>query len=93
LPAFRVDTLTGDLAHFEDTCSVLVFPVKARIRPAVTEAIREFGARPLQKWMSAAADPALKQRPLLLSYDEPTQRISAKFAEDWPGDELDRQYY
>jgi hypothetical protein len=93
LPVFRVPTLTGNLAYFDDTRSVLVFPVKARIRPAVTDAIREQGLRPLQKWLSASADPALKQRPLLLSYDEVAHRIAAKFAEDWPGDELDREYF
>ena len=92
LPSLRVETLTGDLDSYGDTCSILSFPVKARLRPRVAAAIREQGMRPLQKWLTAAADPELKQRPLVLYYDETAQRISARFAEDWTGDERDRQY-
>ncbi len=92
LPAFRVATLTGDLGHHEDTCSILVFPVKARIKNHVLESIREHGVRPMQKWFATASDPSVKQRPLVLVYDESVHRVSAKFAEDWTGDERDRQY-
>jgi hypothetical protein len=93
LPALRVTTLTGDLGHHEDTSSILVFPVKARIKNHVLNSVREHGLRPMQKWLAAGSEAPVKQRPLVLVYDESVHRVSAKFADDWTGDERDRQYF
>jgi hypothetical protein len=92
LPVLRVPTLTGDLESHEDTASVLVFPVKARLRPRVYDSIREHALRPLQRWFAVTTDLA-KQRALVLMYDEGTQRVTVKFAEDWTGEERDRRYF
>ena len=93
LPEVTASVLAGDLAENPDVRSILVFPVKARLKQKVVEAIREQGIRPIVRWFSARPTPGSVQRPLVLIYDEAAQRVTAKFAEDWDGSELDRRYY
>ena len=72
--------------------SILVFPVKVRIKAKIAEAILQQGLRPLRNWLSVEAHPDKPQRPLVLIYNETTQRISSKFAAPWHGPEQDRYY-
>lgn len=88
LPTLSVPTLVGDLADNPEARSILIFPVKARIKGRVTESLRDVGLRALRKWM--ARD--VPQRDLVLSYDETTHSITPKFAEDWDGTEIERVY-
>jgi hypothetical protein len=93
IPKLKVPVLAGDLETNADTRSILVFPVKMRIKQRVTEGLLELGMRPLVRWFSANASPDAPQRSLVLIFDESDQRVSAKFAEDWTGPEVDRKYF
>jgi len=93
LPVLNKPVLAGDLEHDPHVRSVLVFPVKARLKHKVTEALRRDGLRPVLRWFSAKSAPGVVQRPLVLIYDESDHRITAKFAEDWDGSEAERRYY
>jgi len=88
LPVLRVPTMVGDLADNPAARSVLIFPVKARIKGRVTESLRDIGLRALRKWM--ARD--VPDRDLVLYYDETTHSITPKFADDWEGPEIERIY-
>jgi hypothetical protein len=93
IPKLKVPVLAGDLETNPDTRSILVFPVKMRIKQRVTDALLEQGMRPLVRWFAANASPDAAQRSLVLIFDESDQRITAKFAEDWTGPEVDRKYF
>ena len=93
IPKLKVPVLAGDLETNPDTRSILIFPVKMRIKQRITDSLVELGMRPLVRWFSAKPSPDAPQRPLVLIYDEVDQRVSAKFAEDWTGPEVDRKYY
>ena len=93
IPKLKVPVLAGDLETNAETRSILVFPVKMRIKQRVTEALLELGMRPLVRWFSASTTAEAPQRALVLIFDESDQRVSAKFAEDWTGPDVDRKYY
>lgn len=93
IPEMKEEVLAGDMRENAETRSILVFPVKARIKQKVTDAIKKSGVRPMVRWMTAKLPPHAKQRPLVLLYDESTGAVSAKFAEEWEGKEVDRRYY
>jgi len=93
IPKLKVPVLAGDMATNPEVPSILIFPVKARIKPQISDSIRDQGLRPLVRWVSAKTSPEAPQRPLVLIYDEEEQRVSAKFAEEWSGPEVDRRYY
>ena len=92
LPSVRVPILAGDLEQRPDAPSILVFPVKARLKQMVLDALRADGIRPVLRWLTAKPVPGSPQRPLVLIYDETTQRVTAKFAEDWDGPERERVF-
>jgi hypothetical protein len=93
LPKLRVPVLAGDLETNPETRSILVFPVKMRLKQRISEALVELGMRPIARWFTAKSTPEAPQRSLVLIYDEADQRVTAKFAEDWSGPEVDRRYY
>ena len=93
IPELKEPVLAGDMREDPETRSILVFPVKARIKPKVTDAIKKSGVRPMVRWMTAKVPPNAKQRALVLFYDEATGSVSAKFAEEWDGKGSDRRYY
>ena len=67
--------LAGDLADDPEARAILVFPVKARIKPKVSEVLRDQGMRPIVRWFTCAQTPGTVQRPLVLVYDEAAHRI------------------
>ena len=76
------------LAHDIDCkLSVALFPVKARLRRKLEDAILDDALRPMKNWLTAAPDVQAQQRPLVLVYDESSGKVSAKFAEPWNGKE------
>jgi len=93
LPEVMKPVLAGDLEDDPEARSILVFPVKVRLKQRVADALRKQGMRPLVRWFSAKSAPGTVQRPLVLLYDEPTSGIVAKFAEDWDGTPIERRYY
>ena len=92
IPELKTEVLAGDMRENPETRSILVFPVKARIKPMITDAVMNMAARPMVRWMTAKTPENAVQRPLVLIYDEPSARVTAKFAEDWDGREVDRRY-
>jgi len=93
LPELTASFFVGDLADDSEARSILVFPVKARMKAKVGQALKQQGIRPLVRWFQAKCAPDQVQRPLVLIYDQPGDRILAKFAEEWSGPEVDRYYY
>jgi hypothetical protein len=79
----------GEMITHEFDCrlSVALFPVKARLRRKLEDAILDDGLRPMKNWLTAPPDVQAQQRPLVLVYDEATGKVSAKFAEPWEGKE------
>lgn len=63
--------------------SLLIFPVKTRLRRMVEDAILDKGLRALRNWLHASPETRPDQRPLVLVYDEDSGGIQAKFAEPW----------
>lgn len=92
LPTLPVEIYLGDLERDPDVRSILVFPVKVRLKARISEVILQQGLRPIRNWLSVEPHPDKPQRPLVLIYDEATQRISSKFAASWDGPEQDRYY-
>ena len=93
IPELKEEVLAGDMRDDPEVRSILVFPVKARIKPRIADAVKEMAVRPMIRWMTAKVPATAVQRPLVLIYDEPSGRVSAKFAEEWDGREIDRRYY
>lgn len=93
LPTLKAPILAGDLDQKPETPAILVFPVKARIKPKIAEALRNDGIRPVLRWLTAKPVPGSPQRPLVLVYDETAHRVTAKFAEEWDGAAAERVYY
>ncbi len=92
LPEVMKPVLAGDLTDDGEARSILVFPVKVRLKQRVGDALKKQGMRPLIRWFSAKCASDTVQRPLVLLYDEATSSIAAKFAEDWDGREIERFY-
>ena len=62
--------------------SLVVLPVKARMRRRVTEALETQGLRPIKNWLACPAERKAQQRPLVLVFDEEADRVVAKFADE-----------
>ncbi|MCP4003101.1 MAG: hypothetical protein GY725_02780 [bacterium] len=60
--------------------SLVIFPVKARIRQRVTDAIEDNGMAPIRNWLNAALEGQENQKPLVLLFDEITCKLTATFA-------------
>jgi len=71
--------------------SIAIFPVKTRLRRRVEDGIVEGALRPLRNWLGALREQQATQRPLVLSFDEESGKVHAKFAEPWE-DAKERQY-
>lgn len=72
--------------------SLIVLPVKARMRRRVTEAFETRGLRPIKNWLACPRERKSTQRPLVLLFDEETDRVVAKFADE-PSDRSARRLY
>ena len=72
--------------------SLLIFPVKARLKQRTSNALDSMAVRAMKNWLSVSPDIKSKQRPLLLVFDEPSGRLVTKFAETWDGDSARRLY-
>ncbi len=62
--------------------SIVIFPVKTRMRRRVTDALEVQGLTFIRNWLAAPADLKTNQKPLVLIFDENTGRISARFAKE-----------
>lgn len=62
--------------------SLIVLPVKARMRRRVTEALETQGLRAIKNWLACPVERKAQQRPLVLVFDEEADRIIPKFAEE-----------
>ncbi len=84
------DPTAGEL----ELCSVsiMVFPVKARMRKRVTKLILEAAVQPARNWLCAAADRKETQRPLVILFDEQRGTVSTKFCEEWRNPTAPRHY-
>ena len=60
--------------------SIVVFPVKTRMRRRVTDAIEAQGIKLIRNWLAAPPEVKKDQKPLVLLFDETTGRVSARFA-------------
>lgn len=92
LPELRVSTMAGDLADNPAARSILVFPVKTRLKSMIANAIVDSWIQPIKNWLAVAPGPDNGQKDLLLAYDSTTQAVSAKFCRSWDGPESGRIY-
>ena len=72
--------------------SILVFPVKARMRKRVTKLILEHAIQPVRNWLTAARNSRETQRPLVILFDEQRGTVWTKFCEDWSDPAAPRHY-
>ena len=72
--------------------SIMVFPVKARMRKRVTRLILETAVQPVRNWLSAAPDRKETQPPLVILFDEQRGTVSTKFCEEWSDPAAPRHY-
>ena len=73
--------------------SLIVLPVKTRFRTKVGKLIETQSLRALRNWFSCKPELKAKQRPLVLSYDEESESVTSKFADDWTDHSRPRFYY
>ncbi|MFQ5515187.1 MAG: hypothetical protein ACE5FG_12250 [Myxococcota bacterium] len=73
--------------------SILVLPVKTRFRTKVGRLIDGQGLRVIKNWFSCKPEMKAHQRPLVLAYDEESDALSSKFAEDWTDPHRPRFYF
>jgi hypothetical protein len=92
LPVLDVPTMPGDLADKEEARSILLFPVKARLKKMIASAVEEQGMRAVKAFLSVPLEKRSIQKPLVLVFDETTQKITPRFAPPWDGEEKDRIY-
>ena len=73
--------------------SLIVLPVKTRFRTKVGKLIETQALRALKNWFSCKPELKAKQRPLVLTYDEESESVTSKFADDWTDESRPRFYY
>ena len=72
--------------------SIMVFPVKARMRKRVTKLILEAAIQPVRNWLGATPDRKKTQRPLVIQFDEQRGTVSTKFCDEWSDPTAPRHY-
>jgi hypothetical protein len=73
--------------------SLVVLPVRTRFRTKVGQLIEYQGLRAIKNWLSCKPEMKANQRPLVLSYDEESEALSSKFADDWTDPTRPRFYF
>jgi hypothetical protein len=73
--------------------SLVILPVRTRFRTKVGELIESQGIRAIKNWLSCKPEMKATQRPLVLTYDETTETLSSKFAEEWTDTTRPRFYF
>ena len=63
-------------------CSILVFPVKLRVKEAVAQLIESTGMRAIRNWFAAASNGSNNPKRLVLWFNETLSQLSPRFADD-----------